>query len=764
MGWSTLASGDQSTAIGSDTIASGEYSTVIGYFSTASGGKSTAMGNSIIVNGNHSFGIGLNELFSMYTVDDNNVFSVMGGKVGIGTGSPTQNLDVHVVNYGAPFDTGDLQVDTCTGANNQTPYSCSYTENISCTDTYTIATLNYTNYSRNVICGKANAAISGKLGIGTANPSQSLEIYGAPDVYTAYVSTPTLGLDTCPGSVTNNGYACGFYEVIPNCTDTLFDGSVNWTRNVTCNNEGNLNMSGVITTAAFRVYNAQYGGRIEFLNSTGEDDGTRIFKGGENNLRLDSGLGDLYINSQNNGKFIIENGSIGREATLIFDPVTGNLTITGYLSSANTFGNSSWNQSFANTLYVPYNGAIKSVNLGENNLSLQGYLLINGTKSGTPILGAGTRLMWIPNKAAFRAGAVDGSQWNVGSIGNYSTAMGYNTMASGFSSMAMGYLTKANATYSTAMGHGTTASGLQSTAMGANTTASAQYSTAMGWQTSASAWSSTAMGVGTTASGMGSTAMGFGTRASGEYSTAMGEATIASGKDSTAMGDETNASGETSTAMGAGSKASGRWSTAMGIDARALGEGSIAMGEGAWASGNYSIAIGRDITCSQENATCISHNVGIGTGSPTHKLNVIGDVNITGNLIVGGSSVGGGRSYLSFVDQVTAGMASNGFYRTSDYALPSINYTMVRAGQITGISVFCAAAPSGCTDLPDLIVYKNGVTTSIIVNMTNGVNDAYNSSTSASFNAGDRLSVYSGSHNCDLNTAANCQALVEITT
>ncbi|MDI6856602.1 MAG: hypothetical protein QMD21_07475, partial [Candidatus Thermoplasmatota archaeon] len=110
-----------------------------------------------------------------------------------------------------------------------------------------------------------------------------------------------------------------------------------------------------------------------------------------------------------------------------------------------------------------------------------------------PDLGSGTRLLWYPRKAAFRAGRVTGTQWNDANIGSYSTAMGYNTTASGRSSTAIGY--------------GTTASGW--------------YSTAMGLETTASGWYSTAMGVRTTASGFYSTAMGRGIRAEGEYSVAI---------------------------------------------------------------------------------------------------------------------------------------------------------------------------------------------------------------------------------------------------
>ena len=85
--------------------------------------------------------------------------------------------------------------------------------------------------------------------------------------------------------------------------------------------------------------------------------------------------------------------------------------------------------------------------------------------------------------------------------GDYSTAMGYETIAS--------------EDYSTAMGNGTTASGTNSTAMGARTTASSGASIAIGFYTTASSFASTAMGDYTEASGGTSTAMGYFTMASG---------------------------------------------------------------------------------------------------------------------------------------------------------------------------------------------------------------------------------------------------------
>ena len=209
-----------------------------------------------------------------------------------------------------------------------------------------------------------------------------------------------------------------------------------------------------------------------------------------------------------------------------------------------------------------------------------------------PVSGVGRRMMWYPDKAAFRAGYVSGTYWNKDSIGSFSFAAGYDTRASGIYSTAMGYGTTASADYSTAMGQGTTVSGFSSTAMGQSTTASGYSSTAMGYITSASGNYSTAMGFRTIASGNYSTAMGRSTTASREYSTAMGYATSASGDYSTAMGFITIASGFISTALGESTIASGFSTTAMGQSTTASGFSSTAMGQGTRASGYSSSAMG----------------------------------------------------------------------------------------------------------------------------------------------------------------------------
>ena len=115
-----------------------------------------------------------------------------------------------------------------------------------------------------------------------------------------------------------------------------------------------------------------------------------------------------------------------------------------------------------------------------------GAILFNGTTGSTPVSGAGTRMMWIPDKAAFRAGKVEGVEWDDSNIGIGSIALGGNSptyagpTASGDYSTAIGPLTIASGSRSTAIGDLNIASGLRSMAFGYLTIASGDYSTAMG--------------------------------------------------------------------------------------------------------------------------------------------------------------------------------------------------------------------------------------------------------------------------------------------
>ena len=116
-----------------------------------------------------------------------------------------------------------------------------------------------------------------------------------------------------------------------------------------------------------------------------------------------------------------------------------------------------------------------------------------------PASGSGSRMMWYPNKGAFRAGFANGSQWDKDNIGYFSVAMGASTTASALNSTALGRNTTASGQFSTAMGNETNASGTTSTALGSNTIASGDNSSSFGAFTTASGSSSAAFGDNTSA-------------------------------------------------------------------------------------------------------------------------------------------------------------------------------------------------------------------------------------------------------------------------
>jgi hypothetical protein len=102
-------------------------------------------------------------------------------------------------------------------------------------------------------------------------------------------------------------------------------------------------------------------------------------------------------------------------------------------------------------------------------------LLVTGTfGNGAGIIsGSGTRLIWNPKTAIFRAGRVTGNQWDPGNVGTTSVAFGEDSKASGISSCAIGQEAVASGDYSFSANHLTVSSGESSTSFGSNTRADA---------------------------------------------------------------------------------------------------------------------------------------------------------------------------------------------------------------------------------------------------------------------------------------------------
>ncbi len=99
-GYQTVASGVTSFATGNGTMASGQNSTALGDQVYARGFDSIALGTRITVSGNNSVGIGLDYNSNPF-ISANNVMSIMGGNVGVGTVAPSTTVDIFKTTSGA---------------------------------------------------------------------------------------------------------------------------------------------------------------------------------------------------------------------------------------------------------------------------------------------------------------------------------------------------------------------------------------------------------------------------------------------------------------------------------------------------------------------------------------------------------------------------------------------------------------------------------------------------------------------------------------
>lgn len=255
----------------------------------------------------------------------------------------------------------------------------------------------------------------------------------------------------------------------------------------------------------------------------------------------------------------------------------------------------------------------------------KGFLITGTFNTGAtlPNLGAGSRLMFYPGKAAFRAGYATGTEWDDSNVGKYSVALGYTTLAFGDYSLAAGYQSTAQSNWSTAIGTGAiannlyatsigsynTANGWSSMAIGTSTKANGDYSFSLGTYSQANGAQSIAMGSSVVASGLSSTAIGIGSVASGGQSIAIGNNTVASAASATAIGNTTTAGGPNSLAMGYNTTASNASATAFGNTTIASGVNSTSMGYNTTASGAGSTALGSSVsTNGQTGAFIIGDN------------------------------------------------------------------------------------------------------------------------------------------------------------
>ena len=338
-----------------------------------------------------------------------------------------------------------------------------------------------------------------------------------------------------------------------------------------------------------------------------------------------NGSSILDIKSTTKGMLIPRMDSVQRSA--IPTPATGLLVYqTNKDSGFYYFDGAAWQQlvNATNNLWKRngvhiYNGNTGNVGIGTNNplaklqVADSSVVFTAGgdapvSAGSTPVSGAGRRMMWYPDKAAFMEGYVSGTNWDKDSIGKYAFGTGYNVKAKGEAAVSMGKSANASGNFSIAIGNSSTATGDLSTAI-SNGNATDIYSIAIGESTNAISRNATAIGNAAYAQGLSSTAIGTAAYAAGNYSTAIGYNTV------------TSLTGTYATALGYNAVASGQYSTATGNNTASIGFNSFAAGLYTWAKGNASFSVGvyNDVTDNPnpigENTTDRIFQIGNGTSA-----------------------------------------------------------------------------------------------------------------------------------------------------
>ena len=272
------------------------------------------------------------------------------------------------------------------------------------------------------------------------------------------------------------------------------------------------------------------------------------------------------------------------------------------------------------------------------------------------------------------ATGTDSNYNNNGATGNDAIAIGPFASAKGQHSLALGY--KAQTTHlegkdsqddNTAVGYNSQ-SGYRSTALGYNSKATGRYAVALGTDALANQDNSTAIGMNAQAEGKQATALGSLARASGESATAVGEGAEALANYSSAVGlgakvdkgatkgtalgyqAKVLAGAENSIALGASSQVSGVNSIAIGMNAQVSGAKSVAIGQGAKVSVENSVALGQG---SQASGNLNDYNV-MSLTIP----NLNSSYNVSGGLPSGIVSVGNDK-VVRTITNVAAGRVTS---------------------------------------------------------------------------------------------------------
>jgi hypothetical protein len=323
-----------------------------------------------------------------------------------------------------------------------------------------------------------------------------------------------------------------------------------------------------------------------------------------------------------------------------YNDTTNIIETSGWITKDPLFviGIGSANNARKNAMTVLKNGRtgintampLAKLHVADSSVIFTGFYPLPGTPANPPATGQGTRMMWYPDKGAFRAGTVQNTHWDKDSIGNYSVAFGFNTIAKGTNAIATG--------------------------------------------------------VANTASGNSSATCGIFNKAIGDYAIATGNTSTATGISSMSLGELTMAIGTNAVAMhfrtiakAYACLAIGRYNDTMDISSTT-----------SWVATDPVFIIGNgSASNSRSNAMTVlkNGNVGIGISSPAYPLHVVHNINSGGGfdngLVIEANSASTGEAAVVFKNHGANGSGTNGWIAGLN---ESRNFSLAYGNSFTGVT------------------------------------------------------------------------------
>ena len=492
MGRGSSATGTDSVAVGHSVLASGDYSTAYGREAEALGissvaiGAGDASGTRPVVSGDSSLGIFIGDQTGV-DVTASNTMAIMGGQVGIGTADPQATLDVN----------GGIRMAGVSGAE-PTASGGLWTDN----------TTHISREDFHILNTGETPNTAGLTGPGDAMlwypDKQAFRVGTFGSGGSGYLNDSVIGEDSFAfGHQTRasaeRSMAGGYQATASGGSSLAFGDQVSATQAVS------VAIGRAVRATGSYSFAFGLGGQPGSSNTVSGARSFGIFMGDQEGYDLTTTDRMALIG----GDFMIDDdGTAGSQGCIRYEGTTNNQLEFSNDCSTNwtAFGGGGGVFEVTGTAGAE---VISSVDASAPYASAD---FVVGSSSLDQVSGTDDdrRMFFDKSEGAFRAGRVDGLQWDSDDIGGHSVGMGYNVTASGTSSIALGENVAALGDYSVAIGSASGADNASSFAIGNNADSESGNSMALGFGVTTSANNAIAIGNDTEASGTYSMAIGLG--------------------------------------------------------------------------------------------------------------------------------------------------------------------------------------------------------------------------------------------------------------